>query len=194
MFIFWPHFKFSTKFSIIDQIFNFWPNFEFLTKMSIFDEIFDLWLGYKFYKFPSETREEAIRLLDKIMKNIIANPDEEKYRKLKVTGKAVKEKIAPLKGTIEFLKTIGWEEVTLDGAPFYCFNSSVDQLNVGLEALNTTDLPKPKLHRNPTILEPQEGQSRIQVPLRVYNMKNNFEENFQNKFQENFQKKNFRNI
>ena len=101
------------------------------------------------------------------MTNIIENPNEEKYRKLKISGKAVKEKIAPLKGTIEFLKTIGWDEVTLDGAPWYVFNSTVETLKNGLDALNTTDLPKPKLHRNPEILEPQQGQSRIQVPARV---------------------------
>lgn len=44
----------------------------------------------------------------KYLDNIIGHPDEEKYRKIRVSNKAFSERIAPLRGTEEFLQAAGF--------------------------------------------------------------------------------------
>merc|ERR1712183_983242 len=56
----------------------------------------------------------ACQTLYKVVGNIVQNPDEEKYRKIRCSNKTFSEKVLPVKGTREFIKAIGFEEVEID--------------------------------------------------------------------------------
>lgn len=44
------------------------------------------------------------------MDNIINNPDDEKYRRIKLSNRVFQEKVASLEGTTEFLEAAGFEK------------------------------------------------------------------------------------
>jgi hypothetical protein len=61
--------------------------------------------------------EPCIELLNKYADNILNNPTDVKYRKIKMSNKIFAEKVKPVPGAIEILKAAGFEEVTeeIDG-------------------------------------------------------------------------------
>lgn len=46
--------------------------------------------------------------LCKYIENIVSNPTEEKYRKIRMSNKAFQERIQPIEGTKEFLEAAGF--------------------------------------------------------------------------------------
>lgn len=50
----------------------------------------------------------AIELLSKILKNIIENPEDEKYRSIKRDNPKIKEKLTGFKSGIEIIKLLGF--------------------------------------------------------------------------------------
>ena len=69
--------------------------------------------GYLFYFFKKwQTRPNIRRskLLIKIINGVIENPNVEKYRRLKVSGKAFTEKLMPVDGAVPFLYELGFGE------------------------------------------------------------------------------------
>lgn len=46
--------------------------------------------------------------LCKYIENIVSNPTEEKYRKIRMSNKAFQERILPIEGTKEFLEAAGF--------------------------------------------------------------------------------------
>ena len=46
--------------------------------------------------------EATVNLLEKIINGVIQNPNVEKYRRLKVSGKAFSEKLLPVDGELTF--------------------------------------------------------------------------------------------
>lgn len=64
-----------------------------------------------------ERRQEAIDILSKYLDNLIAHPEEAKYRKIRTSNKIFAEKVAPIKGCVEFLEAVGYtplQEVYFD--------------------------------------------------------------------------------
>jgi UBX domain-containing protein 6 len=57
-----------------------------------------------------EKIDQAVPILLKYVNNIITSPDEAKYRRIRTSNKVFTDKIACLKGGIEFLKSIGFIE------------------------------------------------------------------------------------
>lgn len=48
----------------------------------------------------------GLQVLDEITENILKNPNDPKYRRLKITSEKMKQHIMPLKGTVEFLQKV----------------------------------------------------------------------------------------
>ena len=53
----------------------------------------------------------AIDLLSKIIKNIIENPDDEKYRSIRRDNPKIKDNLTGFKSAIEIMKLLGFQEV-----------------------------------------------------------------------------------
>lgn len=56
-------------------------------------------------------REACIDVLSKYLDNLIQTPSEEKFRKIRKSNKVFQEKVADIKGSAEFLKAVGFEEI-----------------------------------------------------------------------------------
>lgn len=57
----------------------------------------------------------CIETLCKYIENIVSNPTEEKFRKIRISNKAYQERIHPMEGTKEFLEAAGF---TVQELPF----------------------------------------------------------------------------
>ncbi|KAL3082179.1 hypothetical protein niasHT_037817 [Heterodera trifolii] len=57
-----------------------------------------------------EQRSAALETIRKYLQNIIDHPNEQKYRQIRLSNRVFAEKVLPVKGTIEFLKAIGFRE------------------------------------------------------------------------------------
>jgi len=60
---------------------------------------------------PKEVLETALRLLLTVADNILNNPRDIKFRRLKLANKNVSEKLLPAIGAIECLFEMGFDEV-----------------------------------------------------------------------------------
>ncbi|XP_045584960.1 UBX domain-containing protein 6 [Procambarus clarkii] len=120
----------------------------------------------------------CIETLCKYVENIVSNPTEEKFHKIRMSNKAYQERILPVEGTREFLEAAGFVEQELP------FNDSTDmfwvfpeeKLNdlVTLEqlrdALVSAEPVRPQLDRSLTILLPAEAATHVDLPAEFFNM------------------------
>ncbi|XGW28180.1 hypothetical protein V3C99_008186 [Haemonchus contortus] len=65
-------------------------------------------LLYSVNKKP--VREVAVETIGKYLQNIIENPGEVKYRRIRIGNKAFQERVACVKGGVEFLNAVGFTE------------------------------------------------------------------------------------
>uniref|UniRef100_A0A914CGZ4 UBX domain-containing protein n=1 Tax=Acrobeloides nanus TaxID=290746 RepID=A0A914CGZ4_9BILA len=118
-----------------------------------------------------EKRDNAISTLDRILKNIINNPTEEKFRRIKMSGKVFNETVKPAKGAIEFLLTLGFKEELENNETFLVLTSVEDErrtaISLALEMLTSEDCRVPlRLYRNTKIykINPNQPLPKIDVP------------------------------
>ncbi|VDM26811.1 unnamed protein product [Toxocara canis] len=116
----------------------------------------------------SEKRKVATETLQKYIQNIIENPDQPKFRRIRLANKAFQERVLAAKGGREFLEACGFEERMepfSEGAEleeFLVINDDkaedVASLVQALDVLQTGQPVPIKLHRNPAIyrLEPNQ--------------------------------------
>lgn len=59
-----------------------------------------------------DRRQDAVDILSKYLDNLIVNAGEPKYRRIRTSNKVFSEKVAPIKGCVEFLEAVGFEPFT----------------------------------------------------------------------------------
>ncbi|CAG0879137.1 unnamed protein product [Darwinula stevensoni] len=107
-----------------------------------------------------EKVKQCVSTLLKILDNIIQDPSEPKYRKIRVQNKAFQEQVASMEGTIDFLFGAGFEEQQLPHQDateaFYVFppEGNIDTLKMLREALISAEPIKPELDRNMHVFYP----------------------------------------
>ncbi|XP_069142656.1 UBX domain-containing protein 6-like [Argopecten irradians] len=120
----------------------------------------------------------GIETLVKILTNIIANPGEEKFRKIRLTTKAFTEKIEPLRGSDEFLQAAGFhmmsQLVNETEENFYVMDEAMAQdterLNGLKEVLLAAEPIKPQLDRALKLYHPSQQASKFDIPNEFYNI------------------------
>eukprot|EP00731_Ephydatia_muelleri_P017649 Em0010g747a len=113
-----------------------------------------------------EKKKACLDALCRYMDNIVSNPDEEKYRKIRASNKAFQEKVCSVTGSVLFLEAVGFEQRNLaqDGADevFYVLSDEkakdVQFLQECKLTLVSTESLNPKLDRNVQVFQ---GSSRI---------------------------------
>lgn len=123
----------------------------------------------------------CIQILSKYLQNIIDNPGEEKYRKIRKTNKVFQEKVAILEGTVEFLlKGCGFELQTLpfelagetSDHIFYVMNDTLahdtEQLLATKQMLSDAEPLDISIDRNIRVYEPTMSSLKIEVPPSFY--------------------------
>ncbi|XP_056428245.1 UBX domain-containing protein 6 isoform X2 [Hyla sarda] len=122
----------------------------------------------------------GVETMAKYLRNIIANPYEEKYQKVKLTNKVFQEKVICLEGAHDFFEAVGFEKksLTLQGQElqeeFYVLSSdALDQLKnlqsyhdslVSGEPLIAT------LDRQPQIFIPSDQAANFDLPDEFFNL------------------------
>lgn len=114
----------------------------------------------------------------KYLDNILGNPDEEKFRKIRVSNKAFSERIAPLRGTEEFLQAAGFVLKMLPfedhEESFYVMEEELAKDTERLENVKAVLLAaepiKPQLDRALKLYYPTQGAANFNIPDEFYNI------------------------
>lgn len=120
----------------------------------------------------------CVDTLCKYLDNIIGNPGEEKFMKIRTSNKAFVERIAPLHGTEEFLQAAGF---VLKSLPFedkednfYVMDSAIaldsERLTNVKEVLLTAEPLKPQLDRNLKLFYSTSKASNFNIPDEFYSI------------------------
>lgn len=102
--------------------------------------------------------EDCIETLKKYLQNIINNPSEEKYQKIRMSNRIFCDKVANAEGSLEFLKAAGFQEQICDGENFLVWSPDypTEMLVQLLEALDLCEVIHLELDRNMKILLPSQ--------------------------------------
>lgn len=122
----------------------------------------------------------GIQTLSKYLGNIVENPTEDKYRKIRVNNKVFQERVACLEGAHDFLLAAGFviqsispseSEVNED---FYVFREEkmkdIQHLQVLQDALISAEPIRPQLDRNMKVLSFQTAPPTVNLPADFYNL------------------------
>ena len=126
---------------------------------------------------PRDRVELCVETLCKYIDNIIRNPTEIKFRKIRKSNKAFNERVASLEGTSEFLEGCGFQTENLEGPDgsleeFWVFPEAMTDIET-LEAMKDTlqgaEPVAAELDRNLTVLAPSQKIKR-DLPSDFFNL------------------------
>lgn len=105
--------------------------------------------------------EDCIETLKKYLQNIIGNPDEPKFQRIRTSNRIFCEKVANAEGSAQFLKAAGFQEQIIDGEKFLVWSSDypIEILIQLIEALDLCEVISLELDRNMKILLPSQIQN-----------------------------------
>merc|ERR550514_1882529 len=63
---------------------------------------------------PLEKAMEALEIMEKLVRNVVRNPNEDKFRRIKLSNPKIAAAITNVPGAVDALKVMGWIE-TPDG-------------------------------------------------------------------------------
>jgi len=66
---------------------------------------------------PLDKAEECLEIMEKLTRNVVSNPGEEKFRKLKLTNKKINDTITAVPGAVPILREMGWVDGPSDAEP-----------------------------------------------------------------------------
>lgn len=102
--------------------------------------------------------EDCIDTLKKYLHNIINNPIDEKFHKIRMSNRIFYDKVASAEGSREFLTAAGFHEKTIDGESFLVWSTDypTEMLVQLIEALDLCEVISLELDRNMKILLPSQ--------------------------------------
>jgi len=127
---------------------------------------------------PRERVTVCVETLGKYIDNIVSNPTELKFRKIRKSNKAFQERVASLEGTVEFLEGCGFETRQLEGQdgnmePFFVFpeeNTNIELLSTMIDSLRGAEPVVAELDRATKIIPPGTKIEKMQLPRDFFNM------------------------
>lgn len=121
----------------------------------------------------------GIEIIGKYLRNIIENPEEEKYRRIRLENKVFREKVSSLEGALDFLIGAGFVNQVIEISEgkkeeFLVFTGSstesIDFLSTLIEALQNSEPIVPVLDRNVRVLMPSQALARVTLPNDFFNL------------------------
>lgn len=110
----------------------------------------------------------GIETLARYLTNILDNPTEEKYRKIRFNNKVFQERIVGLEGAFDFLTAAGFRRKVEGSEEYFIFEEEqfddIENLQMLKEALLSAEPILPSLDRNLKVLKPSEGAGPINLP------------------------------
>ena len=113
---------------------------------------------------PRDKVEVCVETLCKYIDNIVNNPTEQKFRKIRKSNKAFRERVAALEGSEEFLQGCGFQEKQMEGPDgqmedFWVFpeeNTDVETLAAMRDTLRGAEPVTAELDRGAVVIPPQQ--------------------------------------
>ncbi|XP_072946323.1 UBX domain-containing protein 6 [Epargyreus clarus] len=124
-----------------------------------------------------EKVDTCVETLCKYLENIVTYPEEEKYRKIRMSNRAFRDRVQPLEGAMELLLAAGFEQKKITNADgvdedFLVFNEnnvpSVESLTTLIDALRSAEPIQLELDRNLQVLLPSQAATMVQLPPSFY--------------------------
>lgn len=84
---------------------------------------------------PKEKVEPCVETLIKCLENINNNPNEEKYKKIRMNNRMFCEKIKICEGSLDLLHAAGFVEITIDDEPYLIWSEENMEAELTLESL-----------------------------------------------------------
>lgn len=102
--------------------------------------------------------EDCIETLKKYLLNIVTNPLEEKFQKIRMSNRIFCDKVAVAEGSVEFLRAAGFNEQDIDGDKFMVWSADfpTEMLVQLMEALDLCEVINLDIDRNMKILLPSQ--------------------------------------
>ncbi|XP_003485827.1 UBX domain-containing protein 6 [Bombus impatiens] len=121
--------------------------------------------------------DACVETLGKYLENIINNPEEEKYQKIRMQNRIFQDKVAPIEGALEFLNAAGFHQKKLlnndkedDFLIRNADNCDIENITMLLEALKTAQPIPLELDRNLQVLLPMQANKRTELPSSFFNL------------------------
>lgn len=122
--------------------------------------------------------KDCVDVLVRYVDNILGNPTESKYHRIRCANATFNDKVAPIDGASEFLLSAGFtpQEIEHNGTmeQFWVFNeSNLDGLETLMflrDALKAEDRIELELDRNLKVLSPSQAAKRVDLPMEFYNI------------------------
>jgi len=114
----------------------------------------------------------CVETLCKYLDNILQNPTEEKFRKIRKSNKAYQERISSLEGCDLFLEAAGFHTENNEDHIFWVFppHAEIDNLQLLKEALLGAEPVRAELDRGIKVLLPSQAQKPISLPPDFFNL------------------------
>ena len=87
-------------------------------------------------------QEACITTLHKLCSNVLANPTEEKFRKVRANNSMMKGKVSACRGGEEFLIAAGWRRKVENFEPYFVFPDAAASFGGGGGAADNAENPK----------------------------------------------------
>ncbi|XP_034236603.1 UBX domain-containing protein 6 [Thrips palmi] len=125
-----------------------------------------------------EKVNNCVTTIQKYLDNIIRNPNDEKYRRIKLNNRVFQEKVSPLEGTTEFLEAAGFvkQKLTVNDTEeeFFVISDVCDDVLENLQmlydALGSAEPVQLELDRNLSVLYPSQAAKRVELPPVFFNI------------------------
>jgi len=127
---------------------------------------------------PRDRVATCVNTLGKYIDNIVSNPTEFKFRKIRKCNKAFQERVASLEGTQHFLEGCGFQTKQIEGPDgvleeFWVFpeeNTNVELLNTMIDSLRSAEPLTAELDRATKIISPGQKIENRQLPSDFFNL------------------------
>ena len=108
-----------------------------------------------------DVAEDCVSTLKKYLNNIIANPTETKYQRIRMTNRIFCEKVSNVEGAMEFIKAAGFKEVTSDNEAYLQWSPEypLEMLIQLCEALDLSEVIPLEIDRNIKVLLPSQAET-----------------------------------
>nr|XP_016942982.1 UBX domain-containing protein 6 [Drosophila suzukii] len=120
-----------------------------------------------------EKADECIATLIRYLENLIKNPEEEKFCKIRMSNKIFSEKVRYVEGALDVLQAAGFNEVTIDDEQFLLWTREQTEQDLDLptlvEALKNSETIPLELDRNIKVLLPSQAR-RVVLPDEFYRL------------------------
>lgn len=119
-----------------------------------------------------EKSTACIETLTKYLQNILHHPDEEKYRKIRMSNRIFCEKVRDIEGAMDFLLAAGFNELVIDDESFLIHADENNPMGLHglkelLEALHCSETIALEIDRNIQILLPSQA-TKSELPADFY--------------------------